>query len=131
MTRGSAVRSQVHMLTVAAARLEQDRANPLLIEALRESAKALASRKVQGRGYTKEDAERIECQRAAFHKARSGAEIRDLLLQRAYDLLWEGFATECDALLEFISTADATAMLDAWSADQEGQAPKSKWYEAT
>ena len=118
------------MLTIAAARLEQEFANPLLIADLRKAAEETAKAIAEGRGYTSEDKDRIERQREAFRKAKSGAEIRDLLLQRAYDLMWDGDCTACDALAEFLPEEDVTRMFDAWERDQtvRGDGERSAFY---
>ena len=58
--------------------------------------------------------------------------LKAAMLQRAYDLLWDGDALGCDTILEFIQSKDADAMLDAWSNDfdndHDKKADKSKWY---
>jgi hypothetical protein len=125
-----AVRSRVHMLTVAAARLEQEYANPIVIADLRKAAEEAAKAKADGRDYGPEDKARIEHQREAFRKARSGLEIRDLLLQRAYDLMWDGDRTACDAIAEFLPEADVQRMFDAWESDQmvKGDGERSSFY---
>jgi hypothetical protein len=119
----------MHMLTVAAARLEHDHANPLLVKALRDAANELATARAEGRGWSKKDAARVECQRAAFYRAKSAQEIRDLMLQRAYDLMWDGDGGACDALIEFLPEADVDRMFNAWENDQHGKEPKSEFYE--
>ena len=58
-------------------------------------------------------------------------QLKDAMLQRAYDLLWEGRAEECDAILEFLPSRDVEAMLDAWTNDQDDTTPAerySRWY---
>ncbi len=57
--------------------------------------------------------------------------LKDAMLQRAYDLLWDGRAEECDAILEFLPSRDVEAMLDAWLVDQDDTTPAenySRWY---
>jgi len=49
-------------------------------------------------------------------------------LQRAYDLLWDGDGEACDAITAKLPDKDVIAMLDAWSDDQDGKEPKSKWH---
>lgn len=119
------------MLTIAAARLEQDRANPLLVTGLREEAKRLAKLRAEGRAHTSEDEKRIARQRNLFtmlpvYDAKE--RLREAMLQRAYDLLWDGDSAGCDAICEFLPADDVEKMLDAWSADQENVGEKSKWY---
>lgn len=126
-------RSRVHMLAVAAARLEEDHANPLLIKGLRDAAKAEEKKLVGGYCYSDEDKRRIERQRTAFtmiEYTRGVERLLNEMLQRAYDLMWEGDALASDAILEFVPEAEAIKMLDAWTDDQMGKAPKSKWYDA-
>ena len=132
MTR---VRSQIHMLTVAAARLEQDHANPKLIEDLRKAAKDLAERKAEGRAWNTEEDKRVDRQRTLFNALRISPEkvaLQTAMMQRAYDLLWDGDASGCDALIEFLPSMAAEELLQAWQDDQEkiGKAPRSRWYGA-
>lgn len=125
-------RSQIHMLTVAAARLEADRANPALIQGLRSAIKELSAAKVDGRGYGPEDEKRIERQRTLFATLPSSNATDRLKLaiqQRAYDLMWDGFCAECDALLEFLPSKDADEVLNAWDHDQERKEPPTKFYD--
>jgi len=125
-------RSRIHMLMVAAARLEQEGGNPKLIADLRENAKWKASTKAEGR-FLDDEERRIGRQRTKFNmlpSSRSTDELRDAMLQRAYDLMWDGMCTECDALVEFLPSADVERMFAAWESDQDGKTPKSKFYEA-
>ena len=39
--------------------------------------------------------------------------LKEAMLQRAYDLLWDGDTDGCDALIEFLPSDDVTKMLDA------------------
>lgn len=58
-------------------------------------------------------------------------QLKAAMLQRAYDLLWDGRAEECDAILEFVPIRDVEKMLDAWQADQDDTTPPenySHWY---
>lgn len=52
--------------------------------------------------------------------------------QRAYDLLWDGDALGCDALIEFLPSSEVEAMLNAWSDDWDDDEklskPRSRWY---
>lgn len=57
--------------------------------------------------------------------------LKNTMLQRAYDLLWDGHAEECDAILEFLPIRDVEQMLDAWSVDQDDTTQPenySRWY---
>lgn len=124
-------RSLVHMLTIAAARLEQDHANPKLIEALRGAAKEYAGRRAEGRTWSDAEQRRVDRQRNLFTiliPCPQKDALRDAMLQRAYDLLWDGDAMGCDAILEFVPGAAAEQMLAAWVADQDGKKPPSQWY---
>ena len=127
-------RSQIHLLTVAAARLEEDHANPKLIADLREAAGFKAKKRARAETLNDHDAaednKRIERQRTLFNTLPDServAALRKAMLQRAYDLLWDGDCMGCDALTEFLPSADVEKMLDAWQDDQFDKA-KSKWY---
>lgn len=127
-------RSRVHMLNVAASRLESDHANPKLITDLREAAKAAASRIADGMGYSKEDEKRIERHRTLFAmlpSCNATDRLKDAMLQRAYDLLWDGDGLACDALLEFLPSNDIDRMFSAWDNDQSAghDQPRSEFYE--
>jgi hypothetical protein len=124
-------RSRVHMLAVAAARLEADHANPKLIADLREAAKEAAGAGADGRGYSEDDDRRIEHQRTLFNTlqdSNAADRLRVAMAQRAYDLMWDGDCLACDALLEFLPSDLATEILDAWESDQDGKTPKTKWH---
>jgi hypothetical protein len=125
-------RSLVHTLNVAAARLKEALANPKLVADLQNAAEHMASKRAQGRGYTEDDERRIEAQRTLFNMLPDTAatdRLKHAVLQRAYDLLWDGDGAGCDALLEFMPSRDADGLLNAWCADQDGKQPRSKWYE--
>jgi hypothetical protein len=51
------------------------------------------------------------------------------MLQRAYDLMWDGFTTECDALVEFLPSDLVEEMFAAWEADSMGREPRSRFYD--
>lgn len=132
MTRSTLpVRSTIHMLTVAAARLESDHANPQLVKDLRSTANHLASAKAEGRGYGPDEEKRIERQRtliAMLPDTRAVDQLKASMLQRAYDLMWDGDCSGCDAIAEFLPSGDVTRMFDAWENDQEGKNEKSNFY---
>lgn len=127
-------RSLIHMLTVAAARLEQDHANPILIGGLRDMAKLLAERKACGQTNSETEERRIARQRNKF-TFLPPSEAKDVLMramiQRAYDLLWDGDTAGCDAILEFVPSDAAVSMLNDWSDDvaKHGDVVRSKWYD--
>lgn len=128
-------RSQVHMLTVAAARLEAEHANPKLIADLREAAGIKAGKRARGERATKteitEDDKRIACQAALFNRLPNGTDkerLKVAMLQCAYDMLWDGNSMGCDALIEWLPSDDVQQMMDAWGDDQFGEKPRSKWY---
>jgi len=127
-------RSRVHMLTVAAARLEEACSNPKLAADLREAAKAAAKKRAEGCDYSEEDQRRIERQRTLFvtvPDTHALGRLKDAMLQRAYDLMWDGDCLACDALAEFLPSADVDRMFEAWHNDQDPKGDKkSKFYEA-
>lgn len=126
-------RSQIHMLAVAAARLESDHANPKLIADLQAAAHHLATARADGRGHDDEEERRIERQRTLFTMLPDiGAteRLRLAMQQRAYDLMWDGDCLACDALLEFLPSKFADEVLDGWENDQAaGSVSKTKFYE--
>lgn len=126
------VRSHVHMLTVAAARLDRAGANPKLIADLRAAAKEAASARAEGRGFSLEDAKRIERQRTLFAmlpSTNATDRLKEAMLQRCYDLMWDGDGLACDAVAEFLPSRDVDKMFEAWERDQMGSDPKSSFYE--
>lgn len=124
-------RSHVHMFSVAAARLEQEGANPKLVADLRTTAKNEAMRRVEGRDYSSEDEKRIGQQRtllAMIPDSRAKDKFVSAMLQRAYDLMWDGQCLECDAISEFLPSALVEKMFTAWNSDQMGKEPRSAFY---
>lgn len=106
-------RSRVHMLTVAAAGLERDHHNPVLVADLRKAAEAAASAKADGRGWTEEDDRRVERQRTLFNSLPSSNatdRLKAAMLQRAYDLMWNGDGLACDAIAEFLPSSEAAKL---------------------
>lgn len=120
----------VHLFTVAAARLESDAANPKMIDALRELVKRETARVTDGRTWSKEEDARVDAQRTLFNMLPTGGakdKLKNAMLQRAYDLMWDGDCGSCDALLQFLPSMDADALLDDWEKDAvEGN--RSRWY---
>lgn len=123
-------RSRIHMLTVAAARLERDCANPVLVADLRKAAQHHASRKADGVGWTEDDDMRVERQRGLFGMLPSANPVdrlKEAMMQRAYDMLWDGNCDGCDAILEFLPSKDADIVLNAYGDDQDGKQPPSRF----
>lgn len=50
-------------------------------------------------------------------------------LQRAYDALWDHDCETCDAINALLPEPAVMAMLGAWSDDQDGLMPRSKFYD--
>lgn len=124
-------RSRIHMLTVAAARLERDGANPILVGDLKKAAQHHATRKADGAGWTEDDEMRVERQRGLFGMLPSlnaVDRLKEALMQRAYDLLWDGNCDGCDAILEFLPSKDAEIVLSAFGNDQDGKQPSSRFH---
>lgn len=124
-------RSRIHMLYTAAARLERDGVNPVLIGDLRKAAQHHATRKADGVGWTEEEDIRVEKQRGLFGMLPSANPVDRLkegMMQRAYDLLWDGNCDGCDAILEFLPSKDADVVLNAYSHDQDGGKPPSRFH---
>lgn len=124
-------RSRIHLLRVSAARLEHDRANPQLVQALRGMARDLETAKAEGRGFDEREKRRVDRQRTAFTMVPDTdgkSRLKEAMMQRAYDLIWDGDCQGADALLEFLPSDDATKVLDAWERDQMGSLPFSEWF---
>lgn len=124
-------RSLVHMLNTFATRLEIDHGPKDAVKAIQLFALDRTIRRAEHRDHNDADEKRISRQRNLFTMlpdTSANDALKEAMLQRAYDLLWDGDALGCDAILEFIPSRDADALLNAWSADQDGQEPKSKWY---
>lgn len=121
------------ILNLAAECLQADHRNPKLIEDMRTLA---AEMKKDGRGqYSEEDQKRVDRQRTRFNMLPTGGEkerLKKAMLQRAYDLIWDGDTEGCDALLEFLPSDDVGKLLDTWSADIEIKSDdqRSPWYHA-
>lgn len=54
----------------------------------------------------------------------------EAMLQRAYDLLWDGDGEACDAITEWLPLDRVREMLDAWVDDQfaKDDGPTSRWH---
>lgn len=127
-------RSAIHMLIVAAERTEQSGGSPDLVQSLRKAADWRAVLRAEGRDWkarAEVETKRAEKQRTLFAmlpSCNATDRLKVAMMQRAYDVLWDGDATACDALLEFIPSKEADALMDSWSRDWESDAPKSQWY---
>lgn len=134
MTRAS--RSAVHMLNTFAMRMEIEHGPKDAVKALQLFTKDRTIRRAEKRDFhgeqiRTEDDIRVERQRSAFAMVPdtpSLTNLKDMMLQRAYDLLWDGDPMGCDAILEFIPSKDAEKLLNAWSNDFEGDRDRSSWY---
>jgi hypothetical protein len=128
-------RSLVHMLNTFAMRLEIDHGPKDAVKAIQLFARDRTIRRAEHRDRSAEEEKRVERQRTLFNMLPSCDAVDRLkaaMLQRAYDLLWDGDAFGCDALLEFLPSTDADALLNAWCADQDNddanKPERSKWY---
>ena len=131
-----ATRSVVHLLQVFATRMEIDHAPADATKAIKLFAQDRTIRRAEKRDYhgderRVEHERRIEHQRTLFAMLPPGNAVdrlRETMLQRAYDLLWDGDPLGCDALIEFLPSADVDRMMNAWSSDFDGDEPRSKWH---
>lgn len=95
-------------------------------------ARGQSEREAEARARLEREERRADRQRqlmAIVPNSAALTRLKKAMLQRAYDLLWDGQGEACDALTEFLPSADVIRMLNAWSDDQEGREPKSEWYE--
>ena len=130
--RPDKVRSKVHMLTVAAARLEHDHANPALVAALRDAAEEYAKARAEGRAHNSREQRRIDRQRSLFASVPQGddfARLRGAMMQRVYDLMWDGDCAGADALAEFLPLARAEEAFSAWEHDQQPDGERTRFYD--
>lgn len=125
-------RSLVHLLNTFAVRFEADHAPAKIVDTIKLFAKEYTVRRAEHRDRTAEEDRRIERQRTLFvmlPPSDATDRLKQAMLQRAYDLLWDGDAFGCDAILEFLPSDDVVKMLDAWSDDAEDNGgPKSHWH---
>lgn len=125
-------RSLVHMLNTFAVRLESDHGPKDAVKAIQLLALDRTIRCAEHRDGTLADEKRAERHRTLFAMLPSSDatdRLKEAMMQRAYDLLWDGDSFGCDALLEFIPSADANRLLSSWSDDQDDKEPKTKWYQ--
>lgn len=123
-------RSRIHMLRVTAMRFEGN-APPAMVETLRKFAQELEARHADGRCNCAEEDRRIERQRTLFNTLPSSDAVdrlKEAMMQRAYDMLWDGDGLACDVLLEFLPSQAAEEILSAWESDQDDNNPKSRWH---
>ena len=123
-------RSRIHLLRVTATRFEGN-APPEAVKTLRTLARELEARQADGRTHNAQEDKRFERQRTLFAMLASSDatdRLKEAMMQRAYDLIWDGDGQACDALLEFLPSNDADAILDAWEKDQEDDNPRSRWH---
>ncbi len=124
-------RSRIHMLMVLAA-IADDHHDADEAKRLRKAAEREATRHAEGRADGTEEIKRIERQRTAFAMVMPTASVtafKQALLQRAYDLMYEGQVLACDALVEFLPADDVDRMFECWRNDTENDGPKSGYYE--
>jgi len=119
------------MLNVFAERMEDSGAPKDAIAAVKLFAKDATARRSEHRDWSSEEERRCERQRTLFAllpDCHATDRLKEAMLQRAYDLLWDGDALGCDALIEFLPSVDVERLLGNWSSDFEGEEPKSKYY---
>ena len=123
-------RSQIHLLRVLAARFELD-APQAVTKAIRNYAEELEDRRLDGRDFNAAEKKRVEHQRTLFNflpDSNATDRLREAMMQRAYDLIWDGDGMGCDALLEFLPSDSAEEILNAWENDLDEEAPKSRFH---
>lgn len=121
------------MLQVFAMRLEIDHGPKDAVKALQLFARDRTIRAAEHRNWTAETEKRHERQRTLFAMLPSSNatdRLKEAMLQRAYDLLWDGDALGCDALIEFLPSKEVERMMNAWSEDFDDEERKSSFYEA-
>lgn len=127
-------RSALHAIFMAAARIEGRYGDEKQVKALNQVAKDIADSRAEGRNVRPEQ-KRIEHQRTLFNMLPSSTatdRLKQAMLQRVYDLMWDGDARGADAIAEFLPSAEADGVMDAWFTDFDEQATdtkKSKWHD--
>lgn len=124
------------MLNAFATRLDVDNAPKDAVKAMQLFARDRTIARVEKRDFRGnqrrlEEQQRIERQRTLFAMVpdtSSLTRLKEAMLQRAYDCMWDGDPASCDALLEFLPEKDADKLLDAWSNDWEAEGERSHWY---
>jgi hypothetical protein len=125
------VRSIVHLLNVFATRLEIDNGPKDAVKAIKLFATDRTIRRGEHRDWNADEEKRVEQQRTLFGMLPScnpTDRLKAAMLQRAYDLLWDGDAMGCDALTEFLPSKDVDKMFSCWSSDFDGEEPRSDFY---
>ena len=112
-----------------------DRKPPIFIRPLTadEPRQLEADRRAEGRDWAHAEDRRVGRQRtlmAMVPDTRAKDDLKAAMLQRAYDLMWDGDCMACDAVAEFLPSADVEKMFQAWESDQDGQNPRSHFYNA-
>ena len=124
-------RSNIHLLRMIAMRFE-GRAPKDMVATVTKFAAELEARRHDKRFVPDAEIRQIERQQSLFSTLPDCAAVdrlKEAMLQRAYDLLWDGDGNGCDALLEFLPSKDGEAMLDAWMADHDDDVAKSRFHQ--
>lgn len=124
-------RSLVHLLNVFAMRLETDHGPKDAVKAIQLLARDRTIRRAEHRDFNPAEEKRVERHRTLFAmlpSTNATDRLKDAMLQRAYDLLWDGDALGCDSLIEFLPEKDVDRMFACWSDDQDGKEPRSRFY---
>jgi len=124
-------RSRTHMLRVLAMRMDGTSTPDKLVDVVRKVAQELEAREADGRTHNPEDEKRIERQRTLFATLPdTGAvdALKEAMMQRAYDLMWDGDGLACDAIAEFLPPAAADEVFNAWDNDQDPSKPRSRFH---
>jgi hypothetical protein len=125
------VRSIVHLLNVFATRLEIDNGPKDAVKAIKLFATDRTIRRAEHRDWNADEEKRVEQQRTLFGMLPScnpTDRLKAAMLQRAYNLLWDGDCMGCDAIAEFIPSRDIDKMFACWSSDFDGAEPRSEFY---
>jgi hypothetical protein len=125
------VRSLPHLLNVFATRLEIDHGPKDAVKAIKLFAQDRTIRAAEHRNWNENEERRVAQQRTLFAmlpSCNATDRLKAAMLQRAYDLLWDGDALGCDALIEFLPSKDVDKMMACWSDDFEGSEPRSEFY---
>lgn len=124
-------RSRIALLRLIAMRFEGNSPDHIVSD-LRKFAEELEARTVDGRVNDAAQQRRVERQRTLFAMLPSTSavdQLREAIMQRAYDLMWDGDGLACDALAEFLPSKSAEEMFDAWERDWLGEtADKSRFF---
>lgn len=112
--------SKGHTMDIVLAVLKQRGGNPALID---DFEKIVAEYEGRDRAFdAHKDNKRIERQRTMFAMMPDSTardRFKESVINRAWELLDAGQADACDALLEFMPSADAYRMLDEYFKEDE------------